>query len=85
MLRLGDIIMDRSGSDRVQNTLTWYLTSDCLSKNHYDDSRCQGAVKALYECCRAFYERQGDNATTASCPQPDLLRLKIKQMSENKS
>lgn len=60
----------------------WLL--DCLGKNNYNDAKCQSAVKALYECCEAFYDRQGDDARTASCPLPDTLRLKLQQQKEGK-
>ncbi|KAL6690286.1 DUF1903 domain-containing protein [Trichoderma pleuroticola] len=57
---------------------------DCLSKNNYNEARCQNAIKALYECCDAFYRRYGDDATSPSCPAPKLLRLKIQQQKEGK-
>ncbi|PTB47110.1 hypothetical protein M441DRAFT_53785 [Trichoderma asperellum CBS 433.97] len=57
---------------------------DCLVKNNYNETRCQNAVKALYECCEAFYQRYGDDATSPSCPLPKLLRLKIQQQKEGK-
>lgn len=57
---------------------------DCLTRNNYNEAKCQDAVKALYECCEAFYQRYGDEATSPSCPQPNLLRLKIKQQKEGK-
>ena len=31
-------------------------------------------VDALYECCNAFYQRNGDNASCVSCPKASLLR-----------
>lgn len=52
---------------------------DCLTKNGYDEAKCAKLVDALYACCQAFYERNGDNAATVSCPKPNLLRLKIEQ------
>lgn len=55
---------------------------DCLAKNNYDERKCQSVVDALYECCQAFYQKQGDDATTTSCPKSDLLRLKMKQRRE---
>ncbi|KAL7957027.1 DUF1903 domain-containing protein [Trichoderma compactum] len=57
---------------------------DCLSKNNYNEARCQNAIKALYECCDAFYQRYDDDATSPSCPAPKLLRLKIQQQKEGK-
>ncbi|KAL3961647.1 hypothetical protein PCL_02940 [Purpureocillium lilacinum] len=57
---------------------------DCLTRNNYNEAKCQDAVKALYECCNAFYERYGDDASTPSCPKPSLLRLKMKQQSEGR-
>jgi hypothetical protein len=56
------------------------LTStDCLQKNNYKEDKCQSAIDALYECCNAFYQGKGDDATTTSCPKPKLLRLKMEQ------
>lgn len=55
---------------------------DCLAKNSYNESKCVAQVDALYECCNAFYEKFGDNAKTASCPKPSLLRLKMKQKQQ---
>ncbi|KAH6649958.1 hypothetical protein F5144DRAFT_554818 [Chaetomium tenue] len=52
---------------------------DCLTKNGYNEARCAKLVDALYECCQAFYEKNGDSAVTASCPKPNLLRLKMEQ------
>ncbi|KAF3075794.1 Cx9C motif-containing protein 4 [Trichoderma lentiforme] len=60
------------------------MTADCLTKNNYNEARCQNAIKALYECCDAFYQRYGDDATSPSCPKPKLLRLKIQQQKEGK-
>src|SRR4051812_42065706 len=54
-------------------------TSDCLTRNCFDESKCAKLVDALYECCQAFYEKNGDNATSASCPKAHLLRLKMRQ------
>ncbi|KAK7951161.1 uncharacterized protein PG986_006889 [Apiospora aurea] len=54
----------------------------CLTKNNYNESKCQGLVDSLYECCDALYKNKGDNATSASCPKADLLRLKMKQRRE---
>ncbi|ETS01743.1 DUF1903-domain-containing protein, partial [Trichoderma reesei RUT C-30] len=58
--------------------------TDCLTKNNYNEARCQDAVKALYECCDAFYKRYGDDASSPSCPKPKLLRLKLQQQNEGK-
>ncbi|KAL8874412.1 MAG: hypothetical protein Q9174_000257 [Haloplaca sp. 1 TL-2023] len=56
--------------------------SDCLAKNSYQQDRCQEQVNALYKCCDAFYQRNGDEAKTVSCPKANLLRLKMKQQSQ---
>ena len=53
----------------------------CLSKNSYKEEKCQGHIDKLYECCRLFYEQNGDDASTVSCPKPSLLKLKMKQRS----
>lgn len=52
---------------------------DCLQKNHYKEEKCQSVIDALYECCYAYYKGKGDDATTTSCPKPQLLRLKMEQ------
>ncbi|KAF3004700.1 Cx9C motif-containing protein 4, mitochondrial [Neopestalotiopsis sp. 37M] len=59
--------------------------TDCLTKNNYKESKCQGLIDALYDCCDAFYKKNGDSASTVSCPKPDLLRLKLKQRQEERS
>lgn len=58
---------------------------DCLSKNHFDESKCRAEIDALYACCNSFYQREGDNAKSVCCPRPDLLRLKIQQLAEEKT
>ncbi|KXL42080.1 hypothetical protein M433DRAFT_94346 [Acidomyces richmondensis BFW] len=55
---------------------------DCIQKNNYNEEKCQKQIDALYECCNLFYKRMGDNASTVSCPKPNLLRLKMKQRAE---
>ncbi|KAI4742846.1 hypothetical protein E4T50_06756 [Aureobasidium sp. EXF-12298] len=47
---------------------------------NYDTDRTQ--IDALYECCNAFYEKNGDSASTLSCPKAGLLRLKMKQRAQ---
>lgn len=56
--------------------------SDCLTKNSYNEDKCQAQIDALYECCNAFYQERGDQASTVSCPKATLLRLKMKQRAE---
>ena len=53
--------------------------ADCLTRNSYDEGKCAKYVDMLYECCQAFYQKNGDDATSASCPKANLLRLKIEQ------
>ncbi|KAK1639001.1 hypothetical protein BDP81DRAFT_423201 [Colletotrichum phormii] len=55
---------------------------DCLTKHGYKEEKCQSVITALYECCEAFYQSKGDDAVSASCPKPDLLRLKLTRMRE---
>ncbi|KAL2067098.1 hypothetical protein VTL71DRAFT_1522 [Oculimacula yallundae] len=57
---------------------------DCLAKNSYNEAKCRSQVDALYDCCNRFYERNGDEAKSVSCPKASLLRLKLKQRSEEK-
>ena len=56
--------------------------SDCLAKHSYNEAKCKSQLDALYECCKRFYERNGDEATSASCPKANLLRFKMKQRTE---
>lgn len=60
------------------------MFTDCLTKNGYNEARCTKFVDALYECCRVFYERNGDQATSASCPKPSLLHLKLEQRKKDR-
>ena len=42
---------------------------------HTDDKGTDRTqIDALYECCNAFYEKNGDSASTLSCPKAGLLR-----------
>ncbi|KAL1973595.1 hypothetical protein VTN31DRAFT_6230 [Thermomyces dupontii] len=52
---------------------------DCLTRNSYKEEKCQAQMNALYECCYAFYRKNGDDAKTVSCPKASLLRLKMQQ------
>ncbi|KAJ5047114.1 uncharacterized protein L3040_002957 [Drepanopeziza brunnea f. sp. 'multigermtubi'] len=54
----------------------------CLAKNSYNEAKCKSQVDALYACCNKFYERNGHDATSASCPKANLLWLKMKQRAE---
>jgi len=55
---------------------------DCLQKNNYQQKRCEHLVDALYECCNAFYKKEGPDAQNVGCPKYDLLKLKLKQRAE---
>lgn len=46
---------------------------DCIQKNNYNEAKCQQQIDALYECCNAFYKKNGKDASCVSCPKPDLL------------
>ncbi|KAL5349408.1 Cx9C motif-containing protein 4, mitochondrial [Pseudogymnoascus australis] len=59
-------------------------TGNCIQKNNYDESKCKAEIDALYECCNAFYEKNGDTAKTVSCPKANLLRLKMRQLAQEK-
>ncbi|KMU80046.1 hypothetical protein CISG_07996 [Coccidioides immitis RMSCC 3703] len=52
---------------------------DCLTKNSYQEERCRDQIIALYKCCDLFYQENGRDARTPSCPRPDLLKLKLQQ------
>ncbi|VBB72736.1 Putative protein of unknown function [Podospora comata] len=58
--------------------------TDCLTRNGFDEAKCTRYVDALYACCQAFYKKNGDEATTVSCPKASLLRLKMKQREKAK-
>ena len=58
------------------------MKPDCLTKNAYKEEKCQAQIDALYECCNAFYQERGDQASTVSCPKAQLLRLKMKQRAQ---
>ena len=51
----------------------------CLQRNSFKEEKCQGEIGELYECCRLYYEREGDHSHTMSCPRASLLRLKMEQ------
>ncbi|KAF1356848.1 hypothetical protein BDV97DRAFT_374475 [Delphinella strobiligena] len=55
---------------------------DCIQKNNFDEGKCQKQIDALYECCNSFYQQNGDDAKTVSCPKAGLLRLKMKQRAQ---
>lgn len=59
--------------------------ADCLKRNTFKEDKCQDVINALYECCQAFYERNGDGAKSATCPQPDLLKLKLRMIKKAKT
>lgn len=70
---------------RVRSPSTIDYSADgkaCLAKNGYQESRCQAQIDALYDCCNAFYQEQGDDASTVSCPKARLLRLKMAQRAQ---
>lgn len=58
---------------------------DCLAKNNYNETKCKAQVEALYDCCNAFYEKNGDEGQTVSCPKAGLLRLKMKQLAQERA
>jgi hypothetical protein len=60
------------------------IAPDCLKKNTFKEDRCQDVINSLYECCQAFYERNGQDAKAASCPKPDLLKLKLRMIRKKK-
>ncbi|EED24143.1 conserved hypothetical protein [Talaromyces stipitatus ATCC 10500] len=54
----------------------------CLTKNSYNEEKCQAQIDALYECCNAFYQQRGEDAKTPSCPNASLLRVKMRQRAQ---
>ncbi|KAJ5553197.1 hypothetical protein N7494_002575 [Penicillium frequentans] len=55
---------------------------NCLNKNSWQEEKCQAQIDALYECCNAFYQERGDQASVVSCPKANLLRLKMRQRAQ---
>ena len=41
-------------------------------------------IDALYECCNLFYQKNGDDASTVSCPKANLLRYVCLQSSHTR-
>ncbi|KAL2290857.1 hypothetical protein FJTKL_14811 [Diaporthe vaccinii] len=58
---------------------------DCLKRNTYKEDKCQGVIYELYDCCQAFYDRNGEGASAASCPKPDLLKMKLKMRKKTEA
>ncbi|KAF2873323.1 hypothetical protein BDV95DRAFT_338432 [Massariosphaeria phaeospora] len=58
---------------------------NCLQKSNYQEEKCKKELNALYECCNAFYQEHGEGASTVCCPKPSLLKLKMKQRSQESS
>jgi hypothetical protein len=67
-------------------TRIWLIVdTDCLQKNSYKEEKCQSQVDRLYACCKAFYEKNGEDATTVSCPKANILKLKMKQRAQKQT
>lgn len=78
---LDDSSPSRKWTDELMNP----SEPDCLKKNTFKEEKCQDVIYALYDCCQAFYDRNGDDAKSASCPKPDLLRLKLRMRKKDKA
>ncbi|ORY24595.1 hypothetical protein BCR39DRAFT_500027 [Naematelia encephala] len=57
----------------------------CLSKNNYQQSKCDNLVESLYKCCDKMYRAAdkegkdvGDTGSTA-CPLRSVVTRKLKQ------
>ncbi|WFD31784.1 Cx9C motif-containing protein 4, mitochondrial [Malassezia sp. CBS 17886] len=50
----------------------------CLERHRFQQDQCDVLVKGLYECCRAFYSKHGEDARCESCPTPAATRRKLK-------
>lgn len=61
---------------------------DCLTRNNYNDAKCQDRVRALYACCDAMYKRgaaQGKSEAETksdSCPLLSVVKRKMKQFEQ---
>jgi hypothetical protein len=52
-----------------------------MISNAYQQEKCDGAIRNLYECCAQFYAKQGDKAEPPdACPLPEILQRKIKDL-----
>jgi hypothetical protein len=40
-------------------------------------------IDALYECCSLFYKKEGDDASTVSCPKASLLRYVLAHIRDS--
>ncbi|ODQ63250.1 Cx9C motif-containing protein 4, mitochondrial [Nadsonia fulvescens var. elongata DSM 6958] len=52
---------------------------NCIQKNNYNEAKCTALIDALYDCCARFYNDNGLEAKSVTCPRPELLKLKIEQ------
>ncbi|GAA97069.1 uncharacterized protein L969DRAFT_54333 [Mixia osmundae IAM 14324] len=66
----------------------------CLSRNSYNQERCQSSVTALYKCCAEMYEREGGgdgsarrrgkgekgDAGSTACPLRSVVLRKLKDL-----
>lgn len=53
----------------------------CLRLHSFNDAKCVPQILDLYNCCQRFYARNGTEATNKCCPKPELLSIKMDQMS----
>ncbi|KAJ5286328.1 hypothetical protein N7524_001634 [Penicillium chrysogenum] len=70
------------GTVCLQRFVRSTVFDNCIMKNSFNEDKCQAQIDALYECCNAFYQERGDQASTVSCPKANLLRLKMKQRAQ---
>ncbi|WVQ84248.1 hypothetical protein IAT38_006400 [Cryptococcus sp. DSM 104549] len=58
----------------------------CLTRNNYDESRCQSYVEALYRCCSEMYktaERDGSKVPeSTACPLKDIVERRLKRFEK---
>lgn len=54
----------------------------CIQRNQFQQDRCDYLVKRLYQCCASYYKKYGRESECVSCPKPDALDRKLRDMGE---
>ncbi|KIM82557.1 hypothetical protein PILCRDRAFT_70494, partial [Piloderma croceum F 1598] len=54
----------------------------CISKNTYNQEKCDAYLRKLYLCCQSMYEGKARAESTA-CPKLDVVKRWLKNHPEN--
>ncbi|KAK8858911.1 hypothetical protein IAR55_003142 [Kwoniella newhampshirensis] len=58
----------------------------CLTRNNYNESKCQSAVRDLYSCCVEMYrsaEKEGrEMGGSTACPIRSVVERRMKRFDE---